>query len=149
MVDLSNKLEGHVILWAKGHYKGRTLQEVLAAFTMYDGAYFTKDLLKVLMRTLMLTEQATPFLMEQFMDSYCFQAAHEADRLTSYQVGLADKVSINTLLTTLSGMLNAYIKVCDHVTPEGPSHIPSEEKYITIPLLLLPIPMGASLFSQT
>lgn len=117
-VNLSKTLEGHVILWCKGHYRDRGFDEVISAYTGWTGTHGVKERTRILMRSLMATGQGTENMLDQVMDSFFYKGAISCRKPTSYHVLFIDKIDADVLSESLRSIIQALVTVKDYQNPD-------------------------------
>lgn len=107
------KLCGHIIKWTKGHYPGKSFDEVVTAYTGWTGRHGRVDRCAIMFEGLLDSGQLKPHLAREFIQSIFFHAAIEAQRPTSYHMRDDDKVTLGVLEKTLLSQLMS-LAVLDH-----------------------------------
>src|ERR1051326_9156800 len=101
LIPYLNSLEGHVVLWAKGHYGERTFDEVVTAYSGWPGKHGAREQCRIMMRALVESKQMLPSTMNAVTESFFYFGAIDAKKLTSYHVINEDLIKANCLSQAL------------------------------------------------
>lgn len=141
LIPFLNSLEGHIVLWAKGHYGNRTFDEVVTAYTAWPGKHGEREKCRIMMRALHESKQMPPYVMDALIESFFFHAAIDCKKLTSYHVTEDDKVRTDCLTKALFQALRDM--QINEILTDG-----SDDREIKRPIVLLPDLIPDSAFER-
>jgi hypothetical protein len=107
-IDLTNKFEGHVVLWAKHHYGERTLERLYEMQREWSGMTdkwtpFPKDVL-------LLIREAADLLGingRQVVESVTYKFWMDNDKMTTYHVGMKDSITLESLIMAYANAIES------------------------------------------